>query len=189
MPALLTRYNPPRWRGVVTVNGVRKEKMFPDGTEKSRKAAEKWEQKMRHLLTNPTSIGMDSLTLFDLANKFLDFVKQRQSRQTYVEKLGVMKRTVKRFGKDTPIEDINVTEALAFLTEQFEKRSGYAANKERKVLVTAWNWGRKYVPGFPPCTCPFQQVDRFPEERQPRYVPPEEDFWKVYVQGHDPLRP
>ena len=31
------------------------------------------------------------------------------------------------------------------------------------------------LPGPNPCL-----VDRMPEERQPRYVPPEEDFWKVF---------
>ncbi len=66
--------------------------------------------------------------------------------------------------------------------------SGYAANKDRKNLVAAWNWGMKYMnpplPGPNPCL-----VDRMPEERQPRYVPPEEDFWKVYdtAEGQDRL--
>jgi len=27
----------------------------------------------------------------------------------------------------------------------------------------------------------FAEVERFPEKKQPRYVPPEEDFWKVYA--------
>ena len=36
------------------------------------------------------------------------------------------------------------------------------------------------MPGFPDGPCPFQVVDRFPEKRQPRYVPPEEDYWMVY---------
>jgi hypothetical protein len=31
------------------------------------------------------------------------------------------------------------------------------------------------LPGPNPCL-----VDKMPEERQPRYVPPEEDFWKVF---------
>ena len=40
------------------------------------------------------------------------------------------------------------------------------------------------LPGPNPCL-----VDRMPEERQPRYVPPEEDFWKVYdtAEGQDRL--
>ena len=58
-------------------------------------------------------------------------------------------------------------------------RSGYAANKDRKNLVAAWNWGMKYLdpPLEPPNPC---LVAKMPEKRTPRYIPPEEDFWKVY---------
>lgn len=187
MPALIKKFNPPRWRGVVTVNGVRKEKLFPDGSEKSKRAASKWEEAQRRKLKSPTPTATASPTLIDWSNPFLDFVKERQSRKTYVEKKAVMKRLLKRFGRDTLIEDIQVADALKFLSDQNRSRSGYAANKERKVLVTAWGWGRKYLPGFPDGPCPFQLVDRFPEERQPRYVPPEEDFWAVYnvAEGQD----
>lgn len=57
----------------------------------------------------------------------------------------------------------------------------YAANKDRKNLSAGWSWGRKYLPGFPTEQNPFMAVERFPEKRKPRYVPPEEDFWKVYT--------
>ena len=177
MPALIKKFDPPRWRAVVSVNGKRKEKQFPDGSEKSRRAAERWEEAMRKKLKTPKPIVTDSPTLIDLANAFLDFVKERQSRKTYVEKQAVMKRMLKRFGRDTEIADLQVEDALKFLTDQYRKRSGYAANKERKVLISAWNWGRRYLPNFPEGQCPFQTIDRFPEKRQPRYVPSEEDFW------------
>ncbi len=180
MPALIKKFNPPRWRGVVTVNGVRKEKLFPDGSERSKRAAAKWEEAQRRKLKSPTPTATASPILVEWSNQFLDFVKERQSRKTYVEKKAVMKRLLTRFGRDTLVEDIQVPDALKLLSDQNRTRSGYAANKERKVLVTAWGWGKKYLPGFPDGPCPFQLVDRFPEERQPRYVPPEEDFWKVY---------
>ncbi len=73
---------------------------------------------------------------------------------------------------------------LGVLQVRYRKVSGYAANKDRKNLVAAWNWGIKYI-GLPqPNPC---QIDRFPEVRSERYVPPEEDFWKVYdlVSGQD----
>lgn len=64
-----------------------------------------------------------------------------------------------------------------YLQAQAIQRSGYAANKDRKNLIAAWNWGGKYIDHFPsgnPCF-----VDRFPEIRQRRHVPPERDFWAV----------
>ena len=181
MPALITKFSPPRWRAVVTVKGKRKEKLFPDGTEKSKRAAEKWEERQRRKLKKPIPIDTDSpLTLINLGNPYLDFVKERQSKKTYAEKHAVIKRFTSRFGQSAYLEDITVPEALKFLTDQYRKRSGYAANKERKVLISAWNWGRRYLPNFPEQQCPFRIIDRFPEKRQPRYVPPEEDFWAVY---------
>ncbi len=56
--------------------------------------------------------------------------------------------------------------------------SGNAANKTRKNLAAAWTWGQRYY-GLPPVN-PFLSVERFPADQTPRYVPPEEDFWKVY---------
>jgi len=51
--------------------------------------------------------------------------------------------------------------------------------KDRKNLVAAWHWGMKYfelvLPAPNPCL-----VEKMPEVRSPRYVPPEEDFWCIY---------
>lgn len=52
--------------------------------------------------------------------------------------------------------------------------------------MAAWNWGMKYFdPPLPgPNLC---LVERMPEVRHPRYVPPEDDFWKIYAvaEGQD----
>lgn len=80
----------------------------------------------------------------------------------------------------SPVTSLTPGKVLAALRAQFGTRSGNALNKDRKNLVAAWNWGVKYL-GLPmpnPCL-----VERFPEERHPRYIPSEEDFWKVYAQA------
>lgn len=82
------------------------------------------------------------------------------------------------------VQRLNLALVLSYLQSQFETRSGHAANKDRKYLVAVWNWGIKYM-GLPtpnPCL-----VDRFPEKRKRRYIPPEDDFWKVYevAEGQD----
>ena len=61
--------------------------------------------------------------------------------------------------------------------DQAKARSGYAVNNDRKNLLAAWNWGIKYLDLPSPNPC---MVDRFPESRKTRYVPPEKDFWTVY---------
>ena len=75
---------------------------------------------------------------------------------------------------------------MNYIVKQSKERSGYSANKDRKNLVAAWNWGMVYMkpqlPGPNPCA-----VKRMAEVRHPRYVPPEEDVWKVYdaAEGQD----
>ena len=86
-----------------------------------------------------------------------------------------------------PSRTLKPGQALLYLQKQAQKRSGYAANKDRKNLLAAWNWGIKYM--ALPAPNPFL-VDKFPEERQRRYIPPEDDFWKVYEvaeKGQDKL--
>jgi len=73
---------------------------------------------------------------------------------------------------------------LSFLQEQFDTRSGYSANKARKNLATAWDWGKSFIDGFSELGNPFRAVRRFPEERSPRYIPPEADFWQVMEATH-----
>ena len=63
--------------------------------------------------------------------------------------------------------------------------SGNAANKDKKNLRAAWNFGIKYLDM--PKDDPFVAVESFPVTQQPRYVPPEKDFWKVHdvAEGED----
>lgn len=83
----------------------------------------------------------------------------------------------------TLVKDVTRGMILQHLKNQTQELTGYAANKDRKHLIAAWNWGLKYIEQFPsgnPCF-----VDRFPEKRLRRYVPPESDFWKVLASVED----
>lgn len=66
----------------------------------------------------------------------------------------------------------------AHLTKIARTVSGSRANKNRKHLVCAYNWGVKAL-GLP-SPCPWR-VASYKKERKPRYIPPVEDFWKVYT--------
>ena len=124
-------------------------------------------------------IDTDLLILLDFAEDYLDDVERRFTKKTYEEKKYAFKSLLSSISPDTPVEDISPADALKYLQKQADTRSGYAANRDRKNLSAAWNWGRKFLKGFPDIPNPFLAVDRFPEERTPRYIPPEEDFWKV----------
>jgi integrase len=126
--------------------------------------------------------------LGDWAQTYLDVAKSRFADKTYDEKRSMFRRFFEVVSPTLPVSKLKPADVLAYTIKQKEDRSGYAANKDRKNLVAAWNWGMKYMdpplPGPNPCL-----VDRMPEERQPRYVPPEEDFWKVFdtAEGQDKL--
>lgn len=98
----------------------------------------------------------------------------------------MFKRFFKVIDPSMLVTALKPAHVLDYIVKQKEVRSGYAANKDRKNLIAAWNWGMRYLnpvlPGPNPCL-----VERMPEVRNPRYVPPEEDFWKVYkvAEGQD----
>ncbi len=127
-----------------------------------------------------------TVCLGDWAQAYLDFSRVRHSAKTYDEKRSMFRRFFKEIDPAMPVADLNPADVLAYVVRQKKERSGYAANKDRKNLVAAWNWGMKYLnpplPGPNPCL-----VERMPEVRTPRYVPPAEDFWKIYevAEGQD----
>lgn len=180
-----------RWKGVVMVNGVRKEKRFKDASRKSKRDAIKWEDQMREeLKAKAEAIPTESCPdLMQWATMYLDYSMNSQAPRTYSDKRDVFKRFLSFVGAKTSTADIKLPLVMRFLMHQNKERSGYAANKCRKNLSAAWKWGRKYITGFPMEGNPFQDADRMPEKRMLKYVPPEEDFWKTYNQaeGQDQL--
>ena len=139
-----------------------------------RKPASDWNEKI------------DTVCLGDWAELYLDTAKSRFSEKTYHEKCSVFRRLFRGFDPAMTVSEFKPSHAMTHILQQKEARSGYAANKDRKNLVAGWNWGMKYMdpplPGPNPCL-----VDRMPEIRNPRYVPPEEDFWKIFetAEGQD----
>lgn len=129
-----------------------------------------------------------TVCLTDWAEAYLDFSEIKFSGQVYEEKRSMFKRFFKEVNPLMDACDLKPATVLAYIMQQKKLRSGYAANKDRKNLVAGWNWGMKYMnpalPGPNPCL-----VERMPEIRKPRYIPPEEDFWKVYesAEGQDQI--
>jgi integrase len=165
---------------------VRKQDMRREKIFLIKKEAIEWEAEQRRLPAEAwrKEIAIASLTLFDWATKYLDFSKTRYVLITYQEKVAVFKRFFKEVEPNKPVDELEPGQALAYLQKQAEERSGYGANRDRKNLVAGWYWGIKYI-GLPTPN-PFL-VDKFPEQRKHRYVPPEPDFWEVYevAEGQD----
>lgn len=176
MPTKVEKNGKAMWFARVQKQGLIRSKYL-----RTRAEALAWEAEQREL--DWTKTHTDCLTIHDLATQYLDDVKGRFAPKTYWEKKKVFKELFKMLDPKTLATSLQPKQILDFLTEQFDKRSGVCANRDRKNLVAAWNWGMKYL-GLPGPN-PASIVDKFPEERKPRYVPPEEDFWKVYDIAED----
>jgi integrase len=141
---------------------------------------------MRKKATSDWVEKTDTVCLIDWAEAYLDFAKVKFIGITYREKKAMFRRFFRLIPPDTLISELTPKNIMDYVLAQNKERSGYATNKDRKNFVAAWNWGMKYMdsplPGPNPCL-----VERMPEVRHPRYVPPEEDFWKVYnvAEGQD----
>lgn len=194
MPTETMRRGVLRWRGFVRVDGkIVASKWFGRGGKEQRKAIiweeaekERLMEEARQEAVEQLKTGTGSVRPLGWAESYLDDVELRCTKKTYDEKNGAFVRLFK-FTRGTPLADFQPGLILRFLQGECKNRSGHAANKDRKNLMTAWEWGRKYLTDFPNLANPFAAVERFPEEPQGRYVPPEEDFWKVFekAQGQD----
>lgn len=189
MPSLITKRGKTRWRASVQIQHLIRQKLFPDDTKKAHRAAIEWEYQTKKALEKELegAILITSLTTLEWANEYLDFAEERFIQKTFKEKRSAFKQFLKTVNPDLPVQDVKPPECLKHLRKQAKERSRNAANKDRKNLAAGWTWGVKYIEGFPKEINPFLAVDKFPETRTPRYIPPEEDFWKVYqvAEGQD----
>ena len=192
MPSLITVHGKKRYRGTVMVKGARNDKLFPDDSKDSFRAAAEWEKKRKAGLKKElVRTRTESVSVEQWLQEYLDDVQDRYSAKTYEEKQGAFNRFAKQkeVTPDVLIERLTVTICRRFLKLQFKTRSGYAANKDRKNLAAAWGWGRNNIDGWPKMQNPFRLIKKYPEVRSPRYVPPEEDFWKAFhkIEGNNPI--
>ena len=161
-----------KWLGQVRINGKACRKTFP-----TKKKAIEWEVEKNRIVQSQEETEIPSICLIEWATEYLTFSQAKFVHKTWDEKRRMFRNFFKAVPSELPVDELTPGMVLSYLQGQFKKRSGYAVNKERKNLVAGWNWGVKYL-GLPspnPCL-----VDKFPEKRQIRYVPSENDFWKVF---------
>lgn len=179
MPSKIKKRDQIRWLGRVQKDGQIRQKIC-----RTKQEALAWEAEQRKTEWETTdttsSLGQWAQNYLDYAEKFAGktYGQKKKTFKEFFAAKGRNDRCIVAPGDD--VKSLTPAKVLAILQVQFRQRSGYAANKDRKNLVAAWNWGIKYH-AFPtpnPCL-----VDRFPEQREPRYVPPEEDYEAVLEQA------
>lgn len=159
------------WTGQRIINGKRQRRSFL-----TKKDALLWESQ---ILPETEETRILSISLLDWATEYL-----RHAEQNFVPNTFQEKRTAFRLffssGIDAkqPVASLSPLRAQKALQQQSISRSGNAANKDRKNLSAAWAWGVKFLQL--PEVNPFTKVEKFSSERVERYVPPFEDFLKVF---------
>lgn len=177
MPSKITKDGRIRWKGRVQKAGQIRQKLFD-----TRAQALEWEAEERKADWSRTdtacSLRQWAERYLDHSRKFSRGVYQRK-RQAFRNLFAATHRGRPIVNANDPVTSLTPGKMLAVLTIQFETRGGNAANADRKELVAAWHWGIKYLGLSQPNPC---MIEKFPEKRTPRYVPPESDFWKVLEQ-------
>lgn len=175
------------WMGQAFIQGVKKRKCF-----KTKKAAVQWEEEQKSGAQEKAVQEIRSTSLIEWATQYLQYAvgKGGFCDKTVAEKKLAFRMLFANEEVDPyePVDSLEPLVILNHLQDQAEERSGNAANKQRKNLRAAWQFGIKYLNMSP--LNPFSVVERFAEDRQERYMPTIEEFWKVFdvcADGQDQL--
>lgn len=163
------------WMGQRFCNGKKERKCF-----ETRKQALFWEAERPKEGATQEERSTPTTSLLEWATEYLKFAEENYVKNTFDEKRVAFRQLFSYPGINSleSVELLNPYQVQRALQVQAAKRSGNAANKDRKNLSAAWTWGVKYL--SLPERNPFARVDRFASERQERHVPTLEDFWKVF---------
>jgi len=165
------------WMGQVIIQGNKKRKCF-----KTKKAALQWEEEGKSDNDANTPQQIRSVSCLEWAEKYLQYATGTGGfcEKTVSEKQLAFRELFANEEVDPyePADSLEPLVILNHLQEQAFSRSGNAANKQRKNLRAAWQFGIKYL--NLPLLNPFTYVERFAEERQERYMPTLDEFWKVF---------
>lgn len=176
------------WLGRVYLNGKEvATRLFGQGKKGGPewRAAKEWEEETRKKLGEGGKIRTDLEQLFSWLETYLKNCERSMGEKTLVEKKRVMKDFVAfcRASRIRSIKGIITPKAFKFLSDIHDDRGPKVANKYRKNLLAAWNWGSIYLDDFPQVINPFKRIVRFSASPEERYVPSEEDVIKVLQQA------
>lgn len=161
-----------KWRAERMICGQRKTRVFA-----TKKEAKAWEAAQTSESWQPRET-IPMVCWLDFLNAYLKMAEERFSHKTFNEKRLAARQSLRVIPPEMDTRKIEAKHGLAIMRIA-ARTSGYAANKTRKNLSAAWEWGKRYY-GLPAHN-PFLETERFPANQSPRAVPSEHDFWKVYA--------
>ena len=156
--------------GRVTVNGKTYEQRC-----QSKKEATTWEVLVRQKLKESSgNVNPESHSIHSLLKLYLEACQNKGLSKGWVtEKKVVFEKFNRHIPPETPIGQISYLQVAKFLDRIAKDVSGYRANRVRRHIVAAYNWGIKAL--RLPRPCPWE-VDFYKEVRKPRRIPSEAEF-------------
>lgn len=141
----------------------------------TKKDALRWqleaEKRLDKQLKSPTDMAFSLI-----ATKYLDDMKARRQRNTYVYKRSTINRFLAFIGGDFLVTDITLEQIKDFHMEQYTERGAKAANRDIKELTFLMNWAIRNDLHH---KNPFRRVEPYPEESYTRHVPTIDDINKA----------
>ena len=189
--------SPKRWKGQVWFQGRMAAVKWFGSSKADEKNAIAWEVTTRKELEEAAAAAPEEMiplaskpqrvTVLEWGTAYLEECQRRNTLATFKEKRDGFRRFIryleqtKGLSPDDTVESFDRKKARKYLAWQHDQRGPNCSNKDRKILTTAWKWGAAYLDHFPlDMPDSFLACQRYAEIRVPRYIPPEEDFWKVY---------
>ena len=148
----------------------------------TKKEAIEWERLEKERLKGRI-IKIRSTSLLQWATAYLEYSQKQFVKLTFEEKRFAFKLFFQSVNPRLPVEKLMSIMVLKHLQSQESSRSGNSANKDRKNLRAAWEWGIRFLDL--PERNPFDKIQRFAEERNERRVPGLDEFRKVFDVAED----
>ncbi len=158
--------------------------ILPDGKAKEKKFLRKsdakaWEEERKREIFSVVTPGM---TCGSWADSYLDSVKAR-GLQSYSQICRAFRRFFEDVSPFTKVDSLTLEQVRLHFDRIASEISGTAANKARTLLSCGWTWGVNFQ-GLSPMN-PFLKIQRYKTKQRELYIPPIEDFWKIYAVASD----
>lgn len=148
-----------------------------EGFEK-REDALKWEVEKRDELKNPPEPEQIRLTFSQASTEYLEDCKARFQQNTWRQKAFVYRKFIAFIKVDPPVENVTKQAIIEYLKQRRNENGNIAANRDLKEFKALYNWCvRNELAIKNPCI----NIESYPEQSKPKYVPPAEDINKVLM--------
>lgn len=143
----------------------------------TRREAVKWESEKRVELGARPPVQIRSTYLHELATDYLEHCGPRMRHNTVRQKAHVYRSFISFVAGDLPAEQVTPKQVNDYLTLIANTKNNITSNRHRRDLAALFAWGieQETIEG----RNPVRRIEKLPEEKGSRYIPPVEDIAAV----------